>query len=97
MVSLFDNDMDFHLVGIRPGEKLHEIMIPAEEIRNTYDLKTHFVIQPNYHWWNTSKFKKMIESRGTPVVNMSEYASNTNDDWLAEAQLKSLIRDVTLV
>ena len=50
----------YKFIGIRPGEKLHEVMIPAEEIRNTVDMGTHYIIQPNHHWWNVSDFKRTV-------------------------------------
>ena len=50
LVPLLGEGLDVHTTGIRPGEKLHEVMIPAEEIRNTVDMGMHYIIQPNHHW-----------------------------------------------
>ncbi len=83
-----------YVTGVRPGEKLHEVMIPEEEIRNTVDMGMYFVIQPNHHWWNVSDFKLSIENRGEDVFGMREYASDTNDVWLTEKQITTLIRDL---
>ena len=94
LVPLLGNNLSFHITGIRPGEKLHEVMIPEEEIRNTVDMGSHYIIQPNHHWWNISEFKEMVETQGTPVTDMSEYASNTNKQWLTPEELSALIQKI---
>ena len=43
-------DCELEDVGIRPGEKLHEVMVPAEDSARTYEYKNHYVIFPNYNW-----------------------------------------------
>ncbi|MDC0476399.1 UDP-N-acetylglucosamine 4,6-dehydratase (inverting) [Alphaproteobacteria bacterium] len=91
LVPLLGEGLDVHTTGIRPGEKLHEVMIPAEEIRNTVDMGMHYIIQPNHHWWNVSDFKRAIEMRGKPVDGIQEYASDTNPDWLTQEQIADLI------
>ena len=91
LVPLLGEGLDVHTTGIRPGEKLHEVMIPAEEIRNTVDMGMHFIIQPNHHWWNVSDFKGAVETRGKPVNGIQEYASDTNPDWLTHEQIADLI------
>ena len=83
--------LDVHITGIRPGEKLHEVMIPAEEIRNTIDMGQYYVIQPNHHWWNVSAFKKVVETKGKVVSGMQEYASNTNAIWMNSKQIAELL------
>ena len=91
LVPLLGEGLDVHTTGIRPGEKLHEVMIPAEEIRNTVDMGVHCIIQPNHHWWNVSDFKRAVETRGKPANGIQEYASNTNPDWLTHEQIADLI------
>ena len=91
LVPLLGQGLDVHTTGIRPGEKLHEVMIPAEEIRNTVDMGMHYIIQPNHHWWNVSDFKRAVETRGKPVNGIQEYASDTNPDWLTQEQIADLI------
>ena len=91
LVPLLGECLDVHTTGIRPGEKLHEVMIPAEEIRNTVDMGMHYIIQPNHHWWNVSDFKRAVETRGKPVNGIQEYASDTNPHWLTQQQIADLI------
>ena len=91
MASAVNPDSVQEEVGIRPGEKLHEVMIPKEEIRNTIDMGQYFIIQPNHHWWNISDFKKAIEIKGKVVSGMQEYASNTNATWMRSEQISDLL------
>ena len=91
LVPLLGQDLDVHITGIRPGEKLHEVMIPAEEIRNTIDMGQYYIIQPNHHWWNVSDFKKTIETKGRAVSGLQEYASNTNTNWMNSQQISDLL------
>jgi UDP-N-acetylglucosamine 4,6-dehydratase len=85
---------NFEVVGIRPGEKLHEIMIPGEESRNCIDMGKYYVLQPSHHWWNVTEFLDRIKERGKPIAESFEYASSTNVWWLSPAELKSLVRSV---
>jgi UDP-N-acetylglucosamine 4,6-dehydratase/5-epimerase len=84
----------FEIIGIRPGEKLHEIMIPGEESRNCIDMGKYYVLQPSHHWWNVTEFLERIKERGKPIVEAFEYASSTNDWWLSPDELKSLVQSV---
>ena len=91
IIPLLGDDLSYHVTGIRPGEKLHEVMIPEEEIRNAVDMGDYYVIQPNHHWWNISEFKEMVEAKGKPISSVKEYASGTNTEWLDQSQLADLI------
>jgi UDP-N-acetylglucosamine 4,6-dehydratase len=75
-------------VGIRPGEKLHEIMIPKEEARKTLEFETYYVIQPNFGFWK----HRFINNDGTPVPEDFEYNSGKNTWLLTENELKEMIR-----
>ena len=94
LVSALGKNLEYYTTGIRPGEKLHEVMIPEEEIRNTVDMGAHYVIQPNHHWWNISDFKKTVETSGCAPTQMKEYASGTNTHWLNKAQISDLIQKI---
>ncbi len=84
----------FEITGIRPGEKLHEIMIPLEESRNCVDMGDHYILQPSHHWWNVDAFFESLRLSGKPVDEAFEYASNTNDYWLDDDEIKSLVDSV---
>jgi UDP-N-acetylglucosamine 4,6-dehydratase/5-epimerase len=94
IIPLLGADLSYHITGVRPGEKLHEVMIPEEEIRNTVDMGDFFVIQPNHHWWNISEFKEMVEAKGKPITSLKEYASGTNTEWLNQGQLSDLLNKI---
>ena len=94
IIPLLGTGLDYEVIGIRPGEKLHEVMIPEEEVRNSVDMGDYYIIQPNHHWWNISAFKKAVESKGTVMQNMTEYSSDTNTQWLSKEQLQHLIKTI---
>jgi len=80
------------IVGIRPGEKLHEVMVPSEEARHTIELDDFFVIKgeqvPDRSEGNPNLYGGQV---GTPVDETFHYASNTNDEWLSVDQLRAVI------
>jgi UDP-N-acetylglucosamine 4,6-dehydratase len=75
------------VVGIRPGEKLHEMMISADDTRNTVDLGDRYAIEPAF-----------VEYTRAPLVGGRlpeefSYASDTNDEWLSGDGLLALLDD----
>jgi UDP-N-acetylglucosamine 4,6-dehydratase/5-epimerase len=84
----------FEVIGIRAGEKLHEVMIPGEESRNCIDMGKYYVLQPAHHWWNVSDFLKRTKERGKPIETSFEYASHTNEWWLSAGELEMLVQTV---
>jgi UDP-N-acetylglucosamine 4,6-dehydratase len=91
LVPLILPNGDYDVVGIRPGEKLHEVMIPAEEARNCIDMGDHYILQPGHHWWNVSAFLERVRERGKPINGSFEYASDTNDRWVTSDELRALV------
>ncbi len=77
-------------VGIRPGEKIHEMMISKEDARNTLEFDKYFVIQPDFEWWNRNE----DSLRGKAVAADFEYHSGNNTDWLSVEQMKVLIDEL---
>lgn len=77
-------------VGIREGEKLHEVMITKEDSMLTYEYDKHFIVYPHFEWWNTSK----IQAGGKRVEQGFEYSSGSNTEWLSMEQLRDLLRKV---
>jgi len=78
-------------VGIRPGEKLHELLITQDDARHTLEFDSFYVIQPAVHLWNHGQHKNYDGELGRPVSPDFEYASNTNSLWLNAEQLKAAI------
>jgi len=73
-------------IGIRPGEKLHEIMISEDDARSTIELDDCFVIQPAFHWWGSNN-----HAEGKEVSRDFYYSSDTNKEWLTIPQLQKMI------
>ncbi|MBI5446272.1 MAG: UDP-N-acetylglucosamine 4,6-dehydratase (inverting) [Deltaproteobacteria bacterium] len=75
------------IVGIRPGEKLHEIMIPYDEARNSLEYERHYVIQPQFDWW--ASVRKRLNG-GSPLPENFSYRSDNNTQWLSVEELRGL-------
>jgi len=71
-------------VGIRPGEKLHEVMIPADEAIYTRGFDDHYIIYP--HW-------EKCDLPGWPCPDRFIYSSNTNNDWLTVSTLRRMLKE----
>lgn len=81
-------------VGIREGEKLHEVMITEYDSFTTYEYDKHYIIYPNFDWWN---FNKHFTPGGKKVEKFFRYASDNNAEWLTVDDIKSRIRDIEIV
>lgn len=75
-------------VGIREGEKLHEIMVTREDSMRTFEYENHFIIYPNYNWWESEN----IIPGGNPVIPGFEYSSGTNTKWLDVRDIQQLLQ-----
>ena len=80
-------DCEHEVVGVRPGEKIHETMIPVYEARNTFEFDTHFVIQPTHRFFE----RETNGCGGREVGENFEYSSNTNDSWLDHEDLRRML------
>jgi UDP-N-acetylglucosamine 4,6-dehydratase len=76
------------VIGIRPGEKLHEQMISAEDAFSTYEYAEYFKILPTINNWGSCSTRV---KDGKKVAEGFVYASNTNADWMSDAQLQAWI------
>ena len=74
-------------VGIREGEKIHEVMITRDDANFTYDYGDYYVIYPNFEWWS----KEKIKSGGILIPKDWDYNSGTNDIWLEADELRKKI------
>jgi UDP-N-acetylglucosamine 4,6-dehydratase len=79
-------DCRIRTVGIRPGEKLHELLISEDEARQTLEFDDTYVIQPMFPWWNPARW-----AGGRPLPADFRYSSDTNASWLTKTDLLRMI------
>ena len=77
-------------IGIREGEKLHEIMVTREDSSTTYEYDKHYIIYPHYNWWN----KDNILPGGKKVEEGFEYSSGKNAEWLSVEMLSEKLKEM---
>ncbi|MTD94681.1 UDP-N-acetylglucosamine 4,6-dehydratase (inverting) [Hyphomicrobium sp. xq] len=88
-------DAEQTLVGIRPGEKLHEVMCPRDDSHLTLEFRDHFVIQPSIVFQEHPNYvQNALGEEGRPVEADFEYNSGTNPDVLSVAQIRELLEGV---
>jgi UDP-N-acetylglucosamine 4,6-dehydratase len=80
------SECEIEVIGIRPGEKLHEALITEEEGRNTVTYNGMYVVMPDYSWWEQQNYKT-----GQKIADGFVYTSNNNDNWLSVEDLKEII------
>lgn len=81
-------------IGIREGEKLHEVMIGKDDSRSTYDYGEYYIIYPNFEWWEREKH---FIKGGKAIEDGFEYNSENNVEWLLEDDLKKAIDKIEIV
>jgi UDP-N-acetylglucosamine 4,6-dehydratase len=74
------------VTGIRPGEKLHELLLTADEARHAIETDDKYIVMPEHPWWDQDAV-----GQGKALDDGFTYASNTNDSWLDVAALMELI------
>ena len=78
-------DADFDIVGIRPGEKLHEQMIGSEDALYTYEYDSYFKILPAIHSWHEDPARI---GDGRLVASDFVYSSDNNQEWMSKEDLR---------
>jgi UDP-N-acetylglucosamine 4,6-dehydratase (inverting) len=86
-------DCEFEDVGIRPGEKLHEVMVTEEDSRTTYEYDDHYVIYPDFDWWETIN----NQPGGKKVKDRFRYSSDNNKEWLSADEIRNLLNKIDIV
>lgn len=81
-------ECEIEVIGIRPGEKLHEAMITEDDARRTLEYETYYVIQPEFPWWEIENGKD-----GKSLSEGFGYVSNINNEWLTVKDLQLLIEN----
>jgi UDP-N-acetylglucosamine 4,6-dehydratase len=82
---------DIKVVGIRPGEKLHEMMISGDDARSTAELGDRYAIEPAFVEYSRTPFR--LNGGPGAVAEDFCYASNTNSDWLTREALMAMVEE----
>ena len=77
---------EIRYVGIRPGEKLHEVLVSEDEGRQALDLPDMYIVRPAHPWWGMENW-----AEAKPVPDGFRFASDTNDRWLSIEELRQFI------
>ena len=91
LATAVDPNCEHNIIGIRPGEKLHEMMIPSDEARNTREYSSFYIIQPAHHDWGDPNSNEYNNEIGEEVAEDFDYRSDNNDDWFSAEQLREVI------
>lgn len=95
LVESMSGNRDFDIIGIRPGEKLHEVMVPEEMAHHSLEFKDHYVITPAIKFFDKTvdyKINKLGE-KGVQVADKFEYHSGTNPHFLTVDELIKLDKE----
>lgn len=84
---------EIKVTGIRPGEKLHELMIPEDEARHTLEFDDYFVIKPDFPWWSQDRTDSLQRDGGKQCPDGFSYRSDTNKQWLSVEDLQKMIEE----
>jgi UDP-N-acetylglucosamine 4,6-dehydratase (inverting) len=79
-------DAEKEEIGIRPGEKIHEVLLTEQEARHALEYNNYFVIEPEHDFWNGTN-----QDDGTPLPDGFRYSSGDNDEWLTKDQLNEML------
>lgn len=91
LVAAMAPEAEMEIVGIRPGEKLHEMMISADDARSTVTLGDRFAIEPSFVEYPRTPFR--LPNGGGGVPEDFSYASDTNTEWLTNGQLMAMVEE----
>lgn len=92
LANIIAPECEQQTIGIRPGEKLHETMVPEDDARVTIEFDDYFVIQPSHSYWNSKEF--LAAHPGTPCKEGFHYSSDNNTWWLNDEEIGSLTKMV---
>jgi UDP-N-acetylglucosamine 4,6-dehydratase len=86
LASAMAPDLPQKIIGIRPGEKLHEVMITEDDSRTTFSLPDRYVVEPAF-----AEHRRGQRIEGAQVDDRFRYASDTNDEWAEIKTLQSML------
>lgn len=92
LVEAMAPELSMKVIGIRPGEKLHEVMCPSDIYYDTIEFSDHFVIKPSIKFWEGADYTvNALGEKGKPVPDGFEYNSGTNPHFLTVEELRAML------
>lgn len=93
LAKAYKNNLKIKITGLRPGEKVHEIMVPRDSSHHTIEFKNHYVIAPEFEFVKQKNFKRNnLGEVGKVVKKNFEYNSLNNKNYLNISQIKKIIQ-----
>lgn len=89
LAEIIAPDTEKKVIGIRPGEKIHEILLTEDEARHSREFDDCFMIEPEYSFWNMNNLKG-----GKPLLEGFRYTSDNNKKWYTREDLKKIIKEL---
>jgi UDP-N-acetylglucosamine 4,6-dehydratase len=84
------------ITGIRPGEKLHEVLVAEDDARHTIEYEHLFVILPDAHDWDASAYVDVGRDGGKPCQDGFRYGSDTNPERLTAQEMRAMIKGIEM-
>lgn len=95
MAKAMAPNLNQEIIGIRPGEKLHEIMCPADDSHLTLEFNDHYVIKPTIKFTSGADYtKNLLGELGVPVEQGFEYNSGNNTKWLTDKEFLEMVKKI---
>jgi len=82
---------EIKITGIRPGEKLHEILLSSEETTHSKEFEKYFVVEPEFSFWQKENYQI-----GKPLGQDFKYSSDTNKEWFREEQMREILKNLKI-
>lgn len=92
LAKIIAPDCTTEIVGIRPGEKLHEVMVPEDDSYHTVEYDDYYAILPTFKEWGTENYLEKLE--GTPCPDGFRYSSDSNSQWLTPEELRQMVEPI---
>jgi FlaA1/EpsC-like NDP-sugar epimerase len=89
LVDTVAPDAEREITGIRPGEKLHEVLLTEEEARHSLEFDSYYLIEPEHPYW-----ERDADFGGKPLKDPFKFTSDANEEWLTREELKGMIADL---
>ena len=78
-----------NIIGIRPGEKIHEVLLTEDEAHHSKEFDNYFILEPEHSFWDTKNFNE-----GKKLPEGFRYNSEDNKIWLTKDNLEKIMKDI---